>query len=350
MARAARDAGFEVHVATRLNGGGEAIAAEGFRVHSIPFARGRLSPLVLARTVFALRKVYRKLAPDIIHHIAVQPAVLGSLAATGTKATSINSVTGLGFSYASDSLQARLIRPFVSMLLGILFNRAHTVAVVQNDDDRRALEKMGIDKDRIALIAGSGVEVDRLQPLPSPTGPLTLGFAGRLLQDKGIGILLEAFRILRTRHPQLHLLIAGTPDPHNPTSISQSEAEALDREPGITRLGHVADIAALWAKAHIAVLPSRREGFPKTLLEAAACGRPLVATDVPGCREIVIPGQTGFLCATGNPSSLADAIERLLGAAAMRETFGKAARDLVVERYSATIIGQQTVDLYVSLL
>lgn len=350
MARAARDAGFAVHVATLVNQGAQAIAAEGFMLHAVPFARGRLSPLSMAGTILALRRVYHSVSPDIIHHIALQPSVLGSLAATGLDAVRVNSVTGLGFAYSSQSPKARLIRPLISLLVKNVFNRKRTIAIVQNRDDHDALETLGIRKDKIALIPGSGVDVRKLVPLPVPPEPLTLGFAGRLLEDKGIQALIDAVRLLRVRHPQLQLLIAGTPDPHNPTSISEAEAKSWANESGITWLGHVGDISTLWARAHIAVLPSRREGFPKSLLEAAACGRPMVATDVPGCREIAIPGRTGALCEPDNPASLANAIEGLIASDEKREMYGRAARDLVVERYASGIIGRQTVDLYRSLL
>ena len=125
--------------------------------------------------------------------------------------------------------------------------------------------------------------------MPEPPGAPTIAFVGRLLADKGIRTLIEAHRLLRERGSNVELLIAGTPDPANPASVSAQEAAGWSREPGITWLGHVEDISALWARAHIAVLPSRREGLPKSLLEAAACGRPMIATDVPGCREIVHP-------------------------------------------------------------
>jgi glycosyltransferase involved in cell wall biosynthesis len=145
-------------------------------------------------------------------------------------------------------------------------------------------------------------------------------------------------------------LIAGTPDPANPASVSEGEAAGWNAEPGITWLGHVSDIAALWARAHIAVLPSRREGLPKSLLEAAACGRPLVASDVPGCREIVRPGETGLLVPFDDDAALADAIATLANSAELRARYGAAARRLAVERFSAEAIGAQTVDLYRQLV
>lgn len=231
-----------------------------------------------------------------------------------------------------------------------LFNRKHIVNLVQNDDDRAALATLGIPPSRIALIGGSGVDVAQLKPQPEPPSPPTIAFVGRLLDDKGVRTLVAAQRLLRAEGFDVQLLIAGTPDPDNPTSVSEAEAASWSIEPGITCLGHVIDIAQLWSRAHIAVLPSRREGLPLSLLEAAACGRPMVATDVPGCREIVVPNESGLLVPVDNERALADAIARLISEPALRARLGARARQMAVERFSAEIVGRQTVALYRSLL
>ena len=346
MARAARDAGFEVHVATRVADHAAAIRAEGFTLHPVPFSRGLISPLGTLATIRALRRVHRSIAPAIVHHVAVQAAVLGSLAAWRRPVRGVNALTGLGYTFISGSLKAGLLRPVLSALMRFLLNRPSQTVLVQNNDDRDGMIALGIDPNRIALIAGSGVDVESWQPLPEPGGPVTIAFVGRLLADKGIHTLIRAHRLLRQRRTGVELLIAGMPDPANPASLSQAEAEALSREPGIKWLGHVADIATLWARAHIAVLPSRREGLPKSLLEAAACGRPMVATDVPGCREIVRPGETGLLVPYDDAEALASAIEQLAVSAELRARYGAAARRLAAEKFSAGAVGQQTVDLY----
>jgi glycosyltransferase involved in cell wall biosynthesis len=175
------------------------------------------------------------------------------------------------------------MRRVIGLLLRRLINRRDTIALVQNPDDRAGLLALGLVAERIELIPGSGVDVQRLKPLPEPSGPPGLGFVGRLLEDKGIRTLIAAHRLLRQRGSKL---VAGTPDPANPASVSEQEAAAWGREPGVRMLGHVGDIAGLWARASIAVLPSRREGLPKSLLEAAACGRPSSQRDRPagaGC-------------------------------------------------------------------
>ncbi len=238
----------------------------------------------------------------------------------------------------------------IGILLRFLVDREGSIALVQNGDDMSALMSLGIQKNRIALISGSGVDVKRFTPLPEPQGPPTFGFVGRLLDDKGIRTLVAAHRLLRARGLDARLLIAGTPDPANPASVSQAEVASWNKEPGITCLGHVDDVAGLWTRAHVAVLPSRREGLPLSLMEAAACGRAMIASDVPGCREIVIHEQTGLLFPVDDAPALADAMERLARTPDLRARYAKAARDLVVEKFAADIIGRQTVALYWRML
>jgi glycosyltransferase involved in cell wall biosynthesis len=350
MARAAKAACFAVHVATNVADGAAAIAREGFVLHPVRFRRGRLSPFATLATILALRRIYRDVAPDLVHHVALQPTILGSLAALGRPVARVNAITGLGYAFISDSVRARVVRTAIGMLLRRLLDRDRSVALVQNPDDRDLLCDLGIAAERIVLIPGSGVDVVRLTPMPEPPGPVTMGFVGRLLDDKGIRILVAAHRLLRQKGVAVELLMAGTPDPANPASVSQAEAVAWGQEPSITWLGHVDDIATVWARAHMAVLPSRREGLPKSLLEAAACGRPMVATDVPGCREIAIPNQTGLLVPPDDADALAAAMEELARSPELRARFGRAARQLAEERFAADAIGRAVLALYLRLV
>jgi glycosyltransferase involved in cell wall biosynthesis len=346
MARAAREAGFEVHVATKVTNGGQEIEQEGFILHPIPFARGKLAPFTSLRTILALLRIHRAVDPEIVHHVALQPSVLGTLAAGKRSVARVNALTGLGYTFTSNEPKARLFRRGSAAVLRYLFDRSGSVVLVQNPDDAAALLALGIPQKRIVLIPGSGVEVDELQPLPDPTGTPTVGFVGRLLEDKGIRTLVEAHLLLRLNGVQVELRVAGSPDPANPASVTEEEAEGWVHEPGIAWEGHVEDIAGFWSKAHVAVLPSRREGLPKSLLEAAACGRPLIASDVPGCREIVKQNETGLLVPVDNAPALADAIQQLISSPRQRARFGAAARKLVVEQFAAGNIGRMTVELY----
>ncbi|HET6493543.1 MAG TPA: glycosyltransferase family 4 protein, partial [Burkholderiales bacterium] len=286
MARAARTAGYEVHVATRVVDGGPAIEREGFVLHPIPWRRGSASPTAATATIRAVRALYRRIKPDIVHHVAFAPAVFGSLAALGLPMQKLNALAGLGYVFISNTPKARLIRPLARQLLRFLLTRPDTTVLVQNPDDKKVVARLGIADTHIALVPGSGVDVDLLKSLPEPNLPFTIGFVGRLLFDKGVQVLVRAQEILRERGAPVRVLLAGASDSANPASIPEDTLARWHRTEGLSLLGQVSDVRAVWAQAHIAALPSRREGLPKSLLEAAACGRAIVATDVPGCREI----------------------------------------------------------------
>jgi glycosyltransferase involved in cell wall biosynthesis len=346
MARAARKARFEVHVATHVNNGAGAIEAEGFLVHPIPLQRGGISPLAAIPAILALRRIELQVKPDIIHHSGLQCCVYGSVAALGKNIPQVNAMTGLGYVFTSSTSRSRLLRKVLKWILPSLLDRAGKVVLVQNPDDRTALLDLGIKQERMVLIPGSGVDTDALKPLPEPEGPITYGFAGRLLTDKGIRALVAAHGIVRGQGLEANLIIAGNPDPANPASVSLDEVKEWSSRPGITWLGHIDDIASLWRRCHFAVLPSHREGLPGSLMEAAACGRALIATDAPGCREVAIPDQTGLLVPIEDPKALAAAIVTLATSPDLRARYAKAARELVVGKLSAKIIGDSIVRLY----
>src|ERR1035441_1159373 len=349
MARAARAAGFEVHVATRIAGHAAAIEREGFILHPLGWRRGSLDPRHLLSAVREVRRLYRRVRPDLVHHVALMPAVIGSLAALRLPIVCLNAMAGLGYAFPTRTPQTLLLRAVIQPMLHQLFGRARAFVLVQNPDDRAAIQSLGVSGDKITLIAGSGVDIDTLTPLPEPPPPVA-GFVGRLLPDKGVPTLVEAHALLARRGRAVALLIAGEPDPANPASIHQATIAEWKRRPGLTLLGQVDDIGAFWARAHIAVLPSLREGLPMSLLEAAACARPIVATDVPGCREIARHGVNALLVPPNDAAALADAIDRLAGDAELRRRFGAAGRRIVEDEFSHMRIGQQVVALYRRLL
>lgn len=350
MARAARAAGFDVHVATRVDRHGTAIVAEGFHLHPISWQRGSLDPRDFVRVLREVRRLYRKLKPDLAHHVALPATVVGSLAAARLPTMCLNAMTGLGTMFISDAPKMRLARLTLRPALRALLGRARSAVLVQNLDDRALVERLGVSPERIALIPGSGVDTEVLRPLPEPGGPVTIAFVGRLVASKGIRALVEAHVRLVARGQAIRLLIAGVPDPANPGAIGADEIEQWRRQTNVSYLGFVEDIAALWARAHIAVLPSHREGLPLSLLEAAACARPLIATDVPGCRDIARPNLNAFLVPLGDVEALARAIERLAADADLRRRFGQAGRQLVEHEFSSKRIGRDMVALYRRLL
>jgi glycosyltransferase involved in cell wall biosynthesis len=339
-----------VHVATRVGRQGAEIEAHGFTLHPLDWKRGSLNPLHVISIIRQVRALYRGLAPDIVHHVALQPSVVGSLAARGLPIKRVNAFTGLGFVFTSSGMRARLVRPVIVGLMPWLLNDEHSLVVVENPDDKAALVAIGIRDDRVQLIPGSGVDTESMQPLPEPDGEVTAAFVGRLLDDKGIRTLVAAHDILRNHGEKLRLLIAGEGDPANPASIQPSETESWKRKPGVELLGHIDGIRKVWERAHIAVLPSRREGLPVSLLEAAAFGRPIVATDVPGCREIARHDVNAFLVPPDDPPALAAAIAVLACDPALRLKFGAAGRRMAETEFSKTRVGEQVVALYNSLL
>ena len=350
MAREALRAGFDIHVIANVNKGRAAIEAEGFFLHSVSWRRGSVNLFAFVAIIQEVRRLYKSIAPDIVHHVALQPTIVGSLAAAGLPFRRLNALAGLGYIFTSSTLKARLMRPVLRAMLRYVLGHPNASVLVQNPDDRATVQNIGIPGNRIFIVPGSGVDTDALTPLPEPPGAVTVAFVGRLLDDKGVRNLVKAHEILDQRGHPIRLLIAGEIDPVNPASIPPQEVAEWGRHPGIDVLGHVADIRDVWRAAHIAVLPSRREGLPLSLLEAAACGRPIVATDVPGCREIAREGVNALLVPPDDAEALADAIGKLAADAPLRARFGAASRRIAEGEFSANSVGLQIVSLYKRLL
>jgi glycosyltransferase involved in cell wall biosynthesis len=350
MALAAQRAGYEVHVATHVVSDGPAIKSYGFHLHPLNWRRGSTNPLSVLAIIREVRRLYRRLAPDLVHHVALEPSVIGTLASMGMSMVRLNALAGLGFVFTSHTAKARLTRIVVRALIRVLANRSHYAVLVQNGNDRAAIEALGIAAGQVFLIPGSGVETEVLKPLPEPAGLVTAAFVGRLLDDKGVRTLIAAQEILTRRGRPIRVLLAGDVDPANPASIPPAEIASWSQRTGVEVLGQVAEIGEVWARAHVAVLPSRREGLPKSLLEAAAYGRAIVATDVPGCREIARQGQNALLVPPDDPAALADALDQLAHDPDLRRRFAVVGRRLVEDEFSAARIGHEIVALYRRLL
>ncbi len=348
MARAARDAGWEVTVATKVGRMADTIRAEGFRLEPLRRLerRGR-NPFREFLAILELVALYRRVQPDLVHQVAMKPVLYGSMAAwlTGVPAV-INALAGLGFVFISDQPLARALRPVLRGAFRLLLGRPASWLIVQNQDDHAAFAGTFISEDRVAVIRGAGVDIDHFRSSPEPPGIPVATLVARLLWDKGIGELAEAARLLRQRGVPLRLRLVGAPDAANPRSISEAQALAWQQDGLLDWDGHRSDIAQVWAESSIAVLPSYREGLPRSLLEAAACGRPLVATDVPGCRELVRHEGNGLLVEARSGAALADALARLAGDEALRLRLGAAARQTVEQDYSDQVVNKATLDLY----
>jgi glycosyltransferase involved in cell wall biosynthesis len=358
VARAARASGFEVVVATRVRAHGERIREEGFRLWPVDWRRRGDGLFPAARAIIEIARIYRAERPEIVHHVALKPVLFGGIARRlafprrRDMPHYVDAVMGLGSGFSGRGLGSRLRRPALRLMLGLLSRDPRGRILVQNPDDAAALAEFGIARQRIALVRGSGVDLARFQPLPEPAGEgVTVALVARMLREKGVLDAAAAVRRLREQGFPLTLLLAGPPDPDNPGSLDGQALEALAREPGIEWLGAVADVREVWRRAAIAILPTTYgEGLPKALIEAAACARPVVATDVPGCREIVVPGETGLLVPPNDVEALAAALAALAQDRTVRRRMGDAGRALVERAFAEGIVVRETLALYEALL
>lgn len=352
VARAARDAGAEVIVATRVNAHGAAIRAEGFRLAPLRWRRGSHAPGAELAAIAEIARLYARERPDLVHHVALKPVIYGSVAATLTGVPhTVNALTGLGALFIGSSAKTRTLGVLSRLALRPLLNRPGGRVILQNEDDRRLLEARGLLRhDRVSLIRGSGVDTRRFAPAPEPDGPPVAVLVARMLRDKGVGEFVAAARLLKERGVPVRMQLAGPTDPDNPAALDEASLRQWKAEGIVEWLGPVADMPALWARSHMAVLPSYREGLPKALLEAASCGRPMVAADVPGCREIVRHGETGLLAPVRDAKGLADAIAALARDAELRRRLGARARAVAEAEFAEEIVVRETLALYRELL
>ncbi len=353
LAKAAQRAGFEVSVLTRIRKHGDIIRNLGIQVIPLNVRRGGTNPITELRTLLQVAKVYRAVKPDIVHHIALKPVLYGSIVALfmpGIKV--VNLLAGLGVIFSSQGWKARLIKPWVEVLFRMFFQRNNTCTIVQNREDCSFLvQRLQIAQSGVRLIKGSGVDIDKFKPTPEPDGSVSVALVSRLLWDKGVGEYVAAVRLLKQKGLVFDAFLLGQPDSENMASVSQEQLQIWNDEGYIRCFGQVDDIAEFWRSAHIAVLPSYYgEGVPKSLIEAAACGRPIVTTDIAGCHEIVEHDVNGILVPPRNIDALADALEKLIFDKALRQKLGKAGREKVEREFSDQVVLAQTLSVYQEML
>lgn len=352
LARGARDAGYRVVIATREIEHGDRIRKEGFEVvplHSL--RRDSANPLREFRTMRELIAVYRQVRPDIAHHVAMKPVLYGSLAARATRVpTTVNAFAGLGWAFTQHGMRAAFVEPLFSLAYRVTLGRRGSVVLFQNSDDRDTLVRLhAVGKNATAVIRGSGVDVEFIRPVAPPSGPVAIVFGARMLRDKGVGPLVEAARLLKQRGHDIVVRLFGDPDPQNPSSYTADELAEWTRSGTVEWRGATTDMRGELARAHIACLPSYREGLPKFLIEAAAAGLPIVTSDVPGCREVVTDGLNGFLVPPRESAPLADALERLILDPELRASMGAAGRRRAELEFSEQRVISETLALYQSL-
>lgn len=351
MARGAQQAGFDVAVVTNVHQHKEAIEACGIRVIPWSLDRKSLNPFSALRQIFDLIKIYHVEKPDLVHHIAMKPILFGSIAAVAARVPRVlNAFAGLGVIFNTDIPVARVIRPFLLVAFRGLLKRPGFWLLFQNPDDRARMARFNVvDPARTVIIRGSGVDVARypVTPLP-PAPPFICAFAGRMIDTKGLPTMKTAFEILATRAPEIQLWLCGKPDSGNPGTWDEARLRAwVDASPNVKWIGFQAKMSDIWTQSHLALQPSwGGEGLPKALLEAGACARAMVASDVSGCREVVIPGQNGFLVPAEDGPALAEAIYKISQDFKRCTEMGQQSRAIVEGDLSADSVGRDTGALY----
>ncbi|HEX9931935.1 MAG TPA: glycosyltransferase family 4 protein [Allosphingosinicella sp.] len=352
VAVGARQAGYDVHLACGNTGRLAEIEAHGIVVHELPISRRGMSVLEQIGTVRAMAALMRALRPDIVHLVTIKPVLLGGLAARLARVRAVvAAISGMGYVFIARGAVARLRRALVSLLYRAALGRRNVTVIVQNPDDAALVTRLaGLAPSRIERIRGSGVDLAACAPAPLPDGEPVVVFAARLLGDKGLREFVAAARMLKADGIRARFVVAGDPDLDNPASVLPAEIEAWRREGVADFVGFQADVPGLFAAAHLVVLPSYREGLPKVLLEAAACGRAVVTTDVPGCRDAVEAGRTALLVPAMEAKPLAAAIRRLVEDRALCAGMGEEGRRLAEAEFSIGRVVEAHLAIYARVL
>jgi glycosyltransferase involved in cell wall biosynthesis len=347
LARRARADGHHVIILSPDIEGVDQIRADGFEWHSISLDPGRMRPWRDIRTIADLFRLFRKLKPDVVHNATIKPVLYGTFAArlAGVPRV-VNAISGMGHLFAPGRPMARR---FGTALYRFFMRHSDMWVILQNREDMAFFENLALaPRSALRLIKGSGVDTDEFMPAPRPPQAPVVLQTSRMIGDKGVHDFIAAARLVRRLRPEVRFLLAGPLYPDNPTSLTAEELEALTRDGVIEWLGHRDDVLALLHATSVYVLPSiYREGVPKSLIEAAACGLAIVTTDMSGCREVVTDGETGLLVPPRDAPALAAAIERLLSHPALAASLGAKARERAVAEFSLDHVLSRQVALYI---
>jgi glycosyltransferase involved in cell wall biosynthesis len=350
-AQAAVACGFEAVIATRVHEHAQAILGEGYKLVPLASKRGSLNPVALLKSFWEMMRIIRAEKPAIVHCISLPMLVLGGLAARAARRPHlVLAPTGLGYVWVERGPVAAVARAFVRRIIRYLLRHPGTVCVFENAEDPR---EFGLDPagPKVVLVGGAGVDPQAFQVGPEPPAPpVKIALLARMIKPKGIAEAVAAVRRARALGAAVELDLYGAPDPSNRTSYVQADLRRWSAEPGIHWQGATDDVARVHREHHLTMLLSVREGLPKCLVEAAAAGRPIVATDVPGCREVVRHGQEGLLVAPGDIDATALALVKLAGDLPLRQRLGAAANARFHERFTLAAVRAAFADLYRSLI
>jgi glycosyltransferase involved in cell wall biosynthesis len=344
LALAARASGWDVHVAVPKGDADDHIAAMGFTVHDVPIARAPDGVVREARSLLWLMSLFRRLVPSVVHLVSPKATALGGVAARLSGIPAVLMMGGLGTAFLEGTIRSAVERSLIraALLVG-LGSRARLV--IQNESERAKLTLTARMRERTVLIAGSGVDLDSFKVTPEPPGPITVLLPARMLRSKGVEEFVAAARLVRQDDRDVRFWLAGNVDPSNRSSISKDTLEQWHREGVVEWLGYCSNMPQLLERCHIVCLPSYGEGLPRALVEAAAAGKPLVATDVPGCSDVARPGCNALLVSPRDAGALAGALHSLIHDGPLRRRFGVKSRE-VAHEYRFEQVATRTLALY----
>ncbi|WFP50654.1 glycosyltransferase family 4 protein [Methylomonas sp. EFPC3] len=344
--------GYEVHVATPPGARVAEVRDLGFIYHELVLTRSGQNPMAELAALRAMYALFKRVQPDLVYLMTVKPILYGGIAArlAGVKAV-VAAVFGMGYLFTDTRLKTRILRTLVSRLYRLALGHRNIRVIFQNPTDRDLMVGLGVVlPENTVLVRGSGVDLQRFAVIPEPEGRPVVLMAARLLYDKGVREYVEAARLLCEQGVDARFVLVGDRDDGNPSSLSRQEVEALRADPNIEFLGFQKDMPQLLAAANIVVLPSYREGLPRVLEEAAACGRAVITTDVPGCRDAIETDVSGLLVPVRDAVALADAIRRLLADGGLRREIGRRGRQLAERRYAVAAIVDAHLAIYRELI
>ena len=352
LVKAAIATGHHVGLATRFSCHEDMLSSLGVETYHWGLTRKSLNPFAELKSLFSLHHIISDFQPDLVHAVAQKPVLYtGVLKRLGGRFGFVAALGGIGYIFSSSALKARLLRPAICLVLRFALAGKKTAFILQNQDNISLFEKLRIVcVGKTKLVRGSGVEVSLYQPKPLPKGPAKIILPARMLWDKGVAEFIEAARRIKAQNIAAEFILVGDVDTHNAASVTQSQIDEWVENGIVQQWGRRDDMPQIYPSIHIVCLPSYHEGLPKVLMEAASCGRPVIAFDVPGSREIVQDGVNGFLVPFQDQNSLENALLNLIHNRALCTEMGREGRKLVEEEFSDARINQQTFNIWAEVL
>ncbi|WNL11556.1 glycosyltransferase family 4 protein [Aliarcobacter cryaerophilus] len=337
--------GYEVHIACGITDKKEYLENLGLKVHPLNLSRSSTGINSELKAFIEIYYVLKKVTPDIAHFVTIKPVLYGGIASRFLSIhNKVFSISGLGFIFIKHGFKASFIRLVIKLMYKFALGGKNSHVIVQNPDDKEVVNS--IVKVPITLIRGSGVDLSQYEYNEEKNENIKVSMACRLLKDKGVFEYIDAVKILKQKLPNVEFELYGDIDIHNPASLINEDVEKIKKDGFVNVYGFSSDIEKVFCDSNIIVLPSYREGLPKVLIEAAACGRAIVTTDVPGCRDAIEPNVTGLLCEVKDTESLASMIEKLILDKDLRNSMGKEGRKLAEQEFDINKVVEKHFDIY----